>query len=107
MKKQMAMILLVCATTAHVQAAPLMVGSQRCVAGNPMAPRFIVSGMMQMFNSPPGETTHRVVHSVVTAANADAAIVAFTRQVSEKYPTYALVDTIADPIPVVCRPTEI
>lgn len=51
--------------------------------------------------------TLRVVHAVEAAANADAAIVAFTRSVAEKFPAYALVDTIADPIPVVCRPTEI
>lgn len=107
MKKLIAAILLACATTANAQGALLVVGPPRCVAGNPSAPRFIVSGVMRMFNAPPGEATVRVVHTVETAANADAAIVAFTRSVAEKFPAYALVDTIADPIPVVCRPTEI
>ncbi|MCM3583787.1 hypothetical protein ACTHR6_24585 [Ralstonia holmesii] len=107
MKKLIAAILLACATTANAQGALLVVGPPRCVAGNPAAPRFIVSGIMRLFNAPPGEATFRVVHNVVTAANADAAIVAFTRNVAEKYPAYALVDTIVDPIPVVCRPTEI
>lgn len=93
---------------ATAQENRLVASAPKCVAGNPKAPRFIVSGIMQAIQpSADGSRSIRLVHGIETAVNADAAVGAFVRRVAGKYPEYAMMDTVVDAVPVVCSYTDI
>ncbi|AMR77942.1 hypothetical protein [Cupriavidus nantongensis] len=58
--------------------------------------RFMVSGVLQKT----GTMDIKPVHGIFTAKTGDAAVADFAEQVRTKYPGYALISTLASPVPL-------
>nr|WP_280971459.1 hypothetical protein [Cupriavidus gilardii] len=63
------------------------------------APRFLVSAVLR---KDVNGVAVKLVHGVMPASTADAAVGAFTRRVMREYPEYSLMDTIVTPLPSNC-----
>lgn len=68
------------------------------------AGQFLVSVTLRkdVSGKPEKITQVKLVHAVVQAASADAAVGLFTRQALAQYPDYALMDTIVTAVPNNC-----
>ncbi|WP_404995431.1 hypothetical protein [Cupriavidus pauculus] len=101
MKRFFAVIALALATQSHAvtSAAPEALAWQTKGAG-----QFLVSVTLRkdVTGKPEKITQVKLVHAVVQAASADAAIGLFTRQALAQYPDYALMDTIVTAVPNNC-----